>query len=75
MIPLNKIEIIVLIVARESPKNLKVTSLQLTAVLLSSCFNNSAEDKFSEEVPKSHTNDSLKKPFSIPTCWDRKRFF
>ena len=67
IIPLNRIEITVLIVARESPKNLKVTSLQLTAVLLSSCFKSYFEDKFSEDVPRSHTNDSLKKPCSIPT--------
>ena len=33
--------------ASDNPKNLKVTSLQLTTVLLSSCFRRSSLDKFS----------------------------
>ena len=56
----------VLIVASDSPKNLKVTSLQLIGAFFN-CLRSCSLDKSAPEFPKLHTSDSLKKPCSIPT--------
>ena len=55
----------VFIVARESPKILKVTSLQLIAFFFNS-FKRSSGVKLLLWIPKSQTNDSLINPCSIP---------
>ena len=59
------IEITIFIVASENTKNLNVTSLQLVTVDCSSCFKSCYLSKASP-FPKLQTNDSLKKPCSIP---------
>ena len=65
MIPLKTIDIMVFIVASDSPKNLKVTSLQLIGAFVN-CLRISSLDKFTPGLPKLQTKDSLKKPCSIP---------
>ena len=59
------IEIIIFIVASENPRNLNVTSLQLVTVDCSSCFKICSLSK-APPFPILQTNDSLKKPCSIP---------
>ena len=50
----------ILIVASDSPKNLKVTSLQLIGAFFN-CLRSCSLDKSAPEFPKLHTSDSLKK--------------
>ena len=61
---INKL-IIILIVVREKPKILNVTSLQLV-VFSCNCFNKSSLEIMSDEFFNPQTVDSSKKPCSIP---------
>ena len=62
---LNIKDIIAFIVARDKPKILKLTSLQLMGFCCSS-FRRSSFDKLTFLLPKSQTKDSAIKPCSIP---------
>ena len=56
---------IVLIAARDKPKTLKLTFLQLMLFLFS-CSRSCSLDRAPDRSPTLHTNDSLKKSCSIP---------
>ena len=62
---LNIKEKIKLIAARDNPNISKSTFLQLI-LLFFSCSKSCSLDKDSEIILLSHTNDSVKKPCSIP---------
>ena len=64
-ITLKIIEKIVFIAASEKPNILKLTSLQLIVLWLN-CSRSSSFVIFSEKFSVAQTNDSLKKPCSIP---------